>query len=92
MRRTQLFSGSSNKTYLLCFCLLYFFNPAVYSALASDSTLDLRNVSVANLIDDLVAIERRRVHDFRSGALRAPALSADNGGAPGGWGRPGRGR
>jgi hypothetical protein len=57
MRRTEVFSGSSNKAYLLCFSLLCFFNPAVCSALASDSTLDLRNVSVANLIDDLVDID-----------------------------------
>jgi hypothetical protein len=57
MRRTELFRGSSNKAYLLCFSLLCFFSPAVYSALVSDSTLDLRNVSVANLIDDLVGID-----------------------------------
>lgn len=37
--------------------LLCFFRPAAYSAVISDSTLDLRNVSVANLIDDLVDID-----------------------------------
>lgn len=57
MRRTELLSGSSNKAYLLCFSLLCFFNRTVYSARASDSTSDLRNVSVANLIDDLVGID-----------------------------------
>jgi hypothetical protein len=57
MGRTKLFSGSGNKAYLLCFSLLCFFNPVVCSALTSDSTLDLRNVSVANLIDDLVDID-----------------------------------
>jgi hypothetical protein len=57
MRRTELFSGSRNKAYLLCFSLLCFVNPAVYTALASNSTVDLRNVSVANLIDELVDID-----------------------------------
>jgi hypothetical protein len=57
MRRSELLSGSSNKAYLLCFFFLCLFGPAVYSALASDSTLDLRNASVANLIDDLVDID-----------------------------------
>lgn len=57
MRRTELSSGSRNKAYLLCFSLLCFFSPAAYSAVVSDSTLDLRNVSVASLIDDLVDID-----------------------------------
>jgi hypothetical protein len=76
MRRTELFSGSSNKAYLLCFSLLCFFNPAVYSALASDSTLDLRNVSVANLIDDLVDIDAQ-APDLHSTAL-VRTFIADN--------------
>jgi hypothetical protein len=55
--RSVLSSGSSNRAYLLCFSLLCFFNPAVYGSLAADSTLDLTNVSVANLIDDLADID-----------------------------------
>lgn len=57
MRRSEPFSGSSKKAYLLCFCLLCFVNPAVHSALPSDSTPELTNVPTANLIDDLVDID-----------------------------------
>ncbi|HEY4838415.1 MAG TPA: hypothetical protein VIH72_07415 [Candidatus Acidoferrales bacterium] len=57
MKRTELFRGIKNQAYLLCFSFLCFFSPAVHSALVSHSTLEPRNVSVANLIDDLVDID-----------------------------------
>jgi hypothetical protein len=57
MRSTELPKGSGNTIYLLCFSLLCFFNPAIHSVLAQDSTVDLKKQSVASLIDDLVDID-----------------------------------
>ena len=49
--------------------------------------LDLAKVFAAR-IDDAIAYQRCRVHDFRARAIRAPTLGADNRRAAGGLGRP----
>src|SRR5438132_10331251 len=49
--------------------------------------LDLAKVFAAG-IDDAVAYQRCRVHDFRARAIRAPTFGADNRRAAGGLGRP----
>jgi hypothetical protein len=56
MRRSELFSGGSNKAYLLC-TLAMSILIAPHGALAADSTLDLTNVSSAQLIDELANID-----------------------------------
>jgi len=71
MRRSELLSGSSNKSYLLCLSLLCFVSLVVYSALAADSTPDLTNVTVANLIDDLVNIDAQAPGLHSTASVRA---------------------
>jgi hypothetical protein len=76
MRDSALFSGSSNRPYLLCLLLLCFVNAAAYSALAADSTLDLTSVPVANLIDDLTNIDAQAPGLHSTASVRA--FIADN--------------
>jgi hypothetical protein len=89
MRRSELFSGSSNKAYLLCFSILCFVNPAVpgtqeataphakpSSVLAADSTPNHMNVAVAQLIDDLVNIDAQAPGLHSTASVRA--FIADN--------------
>lgn len=56
MKHSELFSGSSNKAYLL-YTLAIGILLAPFSAQAADSTLSYTNASVAQLIDDLVNID-----------------------------------
>src|SRR5208337_685534 len=77
MRRSKLFRGSSNRAYLLCFSLLCFLNPGVLATQeATGSTLDHTNLSVAQLIDDLVDIDAQAAGLHSTAYVRA--FIADN--------------
>jgi hypothetical protein len=77
MRRSELFSVSRYKAYLLCFSLLCIVSPGVPATQEpTGSTLDLTNLSVAQIIDELVDIDAQAAGLHSTAYVRA--FIADN--------------